>query len=77
MSDAKLTPWFAYGTRPVREGWYEVLTNQFEGPNYRYWDGHQWSFTYGAHYVEKYAKPMNFHGYSKSSWRGLARNPAA
>lgn len=77
MSESKqVTPWFAYGTRPAREGWYEIDTTQFGNGsrNFRYWNGARWSLTYGPEYVERNGQPPGIAGgYDKSKWRGLTR----
>lgn len=62
--EPEMTDWFPVSVKPVRVGYYEILTKEsinWPYPNKGLWDGKKWNFL--DHTVEE--------------WRGLAKNPEA
>jgi hypothetical protein len=71
----KLTEWYPYSTKPVREGVYE--TNMSGRLGYSYWTGTRWSNqSLHAVYAER-SKAWLSGASQKKNWRGLAEPPAA
>jgi hypothetical protein len=71
----KLTEWYPYRIKPVREGVYE--TNMSGRLGYSYWTGTQWSYQL-LHAVYAERSKWWLRGASqKKNWRGLAEPPPA
>ena len=72
MNELKLTPWFPRGTKPARDGVYEVVF--FVTPGYaHYRSGENWSWLCETPQEAATALPA---GTEKPQWRGLAKNPS-
>ena len=46
----KLTPWYPWSIKPVREGYYEYRGWQWDGSR-MYWNGNQWGYWQGENWV--------------------------
>jgi hypothetical protein len=63
---AKVTPWFRWPVRPVRQGWYDFRGFMVEDMRY-YWDGKQWGeWDRGGHWV-------HLADCATDEWRGLTK----
>jgi hypothetical protein len=71
MSAPKLTPWFPFYVKPVREGVYR-RSNGF----YSFWNGRRWGLgcmgPMSAYYHRRIAT-----FFPRLEWRGLAQEPKA
>jgi hypothetical protein len=64
----KLTPWFSWRVRPVREGEYEYRGFQLNDGTRLIWNGTQWGYTALGLWFQMAEADGD-------QWRGLAKEP--
>lgn len=66
----KLTKWYGYKQKPVREGVYITYLVNAEYLGYSYWDGEKWSDTRED---KKHCTSKTATGMQRKMWRGVTK----